>query len=134
MNIPINPLLENVTVGTDLYVVLSGYVGKSSDSSVIRLYSSLEMSHYIDIPLNGIISYDDSDGSTERTKIFVRGSTYINLGKVIPIKATEVFNGDDNSDDGGGVDQPVETGGSTYALLERFKMISHFKKIFKRYN
>ncbi|MGE1043959.1 hypothetical protein ACQGRZ_27970 [Bacillus wiedmannii] len=129
MDESINPLLNTVPIKTKLYVILSGYIGKSSNKSIVRLYSSVEMSHYIDIPSDGIISYDFSYSLTGRTKIFVRGSAYINLVHVIPIRATEVFNGHENFGDNDGM---VQTGGNNYKLLEIFRIINRFKKLFKR--
>jgi hypothetical protein len=139
-NITVHPLLQQVSsnLGTELYVVLSGYIGPS-DEDIVRLYSSLEMSHYVDIPSRDVLAVSDADPNG-RVKIFILGSAPIRLTKTCPAKAYEVFNGDENpgppdSDGGDGrADDPVQTGGGSYALNNRLSMVMHFKKLFKRYN
>ncbi|KXY46895.1 hypothetical protein MHB70_30200 [Bacillus sp. FSL M7-1020] len=136
MKPPVHPLLENISdnIGTDLYVVLSGYIGDSEEDNLVRLYSSLETSHYIDIPLDAVINYSNPSVSTGRVKVFIRGSAYIKLVQVLPIRADEVFNGDENPGDDNTVDPPQDVGGNGYTLPKRFRMINHFKKLFKRFN
>ncbi|MDD1504251.1 hypothetical protein PVA17_16010 [Lysinibacillus sp. CNPSo 3705] len=142
---PVHPLLENISdnIGTDLYVVLSGYIGNSEENNIVRLYSSLETSHYIDIPLDAVINYSNPSVQTGIVKVFIRGSAYIKLVQVLPIRADEVFNGDDNPGDdtvdppqdvGGSADGGGSDGGNGYTLPKRFRVIKHFKKLFKRYN
>lgn len=137
MKTTINPLLQQVSnnLGTESYIVLSGYIGPSEGDTITRLYSSLEISHYIDIPSDEILAISSGNAPEERVKVFIRGSAPIRLTTVYPARAYEAFNGDDNPGSGGDrADEPVSTGGGHFTQDGRISAIKHFKKLFKKFN
>ncbi len=73
----VNPIIEKLSevAGRDSAVELQGYVGPS-EPNVIRLYRSLSMTHYVEIPKDAILhAVETKDDDTGQVKLFVAGST-----------------------------------------------------------
>ncbi|HVF78079.1 MAG TPA: hypothetical protein VNA28_07260 [Solirubrobacteraceae bacterium] len=75
-----NPLIERMARATpdgEDIVELRGYVG-SSGPGTVRLYETLSMSRYFEIPRAAVVgSAYEGDPVTGRAKLYVRGSTKI---------------------------------------------------------
>ena len=75
-----NPLIEQMLRASpdgDQIVELRGYVGPSTPDTV-RVYKSLTLSHYFEIPRSAIVhSSQEGDANTGPVKLYVRGSAMI---------------------------------------------------------
>jgi hypothetical protein len=85
VNSLIAALLE--TEKEDMAVTLEGYVGPSN-SSTLRLYLDLGVTHYIDVPDESVLQIEDLHESGDgRVRVWVKGSSEIRtvtIGKAAP--------------------------------------------------
>jgi len=72
----VNPILDALaTKGSGKVVELRGFVGPS-DSTVVRLYESLEMVSYLEIPKSEVLhAVADPKSANGAIKLYVRGNT-----------------------------------------------------------
>jgi hypothetical protein len=80
----VNPLVAKLldTAKDETVVQLEGYVGPS-ETSILRLYRSLDLSEYMDVPEVGILHFEElSEGGDGRVRVWVRGSAKIQFVSV----------------------------------------------------
>jgi hypothetical protein len=66
-------------------VEFRGYIGPSSTPDVVRLYQSLGLARYYEIPRSAIINaIRDEDPKTGAVKVYVRGSATIVIASKVP--------------------------------------------------
>jgi hypothetical protein len=84
----VNPLVAKfLDIAKDETVVqIEGYVGPS-ETSMLRLYRSLDLSEYMDVPEAGILHFKElSEGSDGLVRVWVRGSAkvrFVSVNRVV---------------------------------------------------
>lgn len=78
---PIVRKLEAAAAG-DSVVMLEGFVGKGS-SDRLRLYGSLDLRAYWDIPREDVLAAEELSSDERRTRVFVRGSSNISATSTV---------------------------------------------------
>ena len=86
----VNPVLRELSqgAGSDSIIVLEGYVGATNETYV-RLYPSLDLSMYLDIPKGGILRVTEDKARTDqRVQIFVRSTSDVRVTVALTVPAS----------------------------------------------
>jgi hypothetical protein len=83
-----DPLVEKLlkVAGEDSIVEMEGHVGPS-DGETLRLYSSLELTEWVDVPRHGILHVEEVRDERKRVRAYVRGSAQV---RVVSSRSTTV--------------------------------------------